>query len=135
VAEERIVSFGRSMGAAIAAWLAVERSPACVIAESAFTSVPDRAAEIYWWLPVRWLVRIRMDTRAAIAETDVPVLVVHSRDDEIVPFSHGQRLLEAAGARGELLEISGDHNTGFLASRDRYVDGLDAFLDRCLPED
>jgi hypothetical protein len=58
--------------------------------------------------------------------------VVHSRDDEIVPFSHARRLLEAAGRRGQLLEISGDHNTGFLASAERYVDGLDDFLGRCL---
>jgi hypothetical protein len=135
MAENRIVAFGRSMGAAIAAQLAARYSPACLITESAFTSVPDRAAEIYWWLPVRWLVRIKMDTRRFVAEADVPVLVVHSRDDEIVPFEHGQRVLESAGKRGELLEISGDHNTGFLASAERYVAGLDEFLSRCLTGD
>jgi hypothetical protein len=135
IAENRIVAFGRSMGAAIAAQLAARYSPACLITESAFTSVPDRAAEIYWWLPVRWLVRIKMDTRRFVAEADVPVLVVHSRDDEIVPFEHGQRVLASAGKRGELLEISGDHNTGFLASAERYVEGLDEFLSRCLTGD
>jgi hypothetical protein len=127
-----LVLFGRSMGAAVAARLATGHRAACVVAESAFTSVPGRAAEIYWWLPVRWLVHIRMNTRRSIADADLPVLVVHSRDDEIVPFSHGRRLLEAAGQRGELLEISGDHNTGFLQSAERYVDGLDRFLGRCL---
>jgi hypothetical protein len=127
-----LVLFGRSMGAAVAARLATGHRAACLIAESAFTSVPDRAAEIYWWLPVRWLLHIRMDTRRSVGEADLPVLVVHSRDDEIVPFSHARRLLEAAGRRGQLLEISGDHNTGFLASAERYVDGLDDFLGRCL---
>lgn len=131
---DELVLFGRSMGAAVAARLATRHRAACLIAESAFTSVPDRAAEIYWWLPVRWLVHIRMDTRRYVAGADLPVLVVHSRDDEIVPFSHGRRLLEAAGDRGRLLEISGDHNTGFLASGERYVDGLDDFLERCLGE-
>jgi fermentation-respiration switch protein FrsA (DUF1100 family) len=56
-------------------------------------------------------------------------LIIHSRDDEIVPFSHGQRLFQAASQPRQFLEIHGGHNTGFLMSRDRYIEGIDAFLD------
>jgi fermentation-respiration switch protein FrsA (DUF1100 family) len=125
-----VVQFGRSMGAAVASRLAARRGAACLVVESAFTSVPDRGAELYWWLPVRWLARIEMDTRRFVAESSAPVLV-HSRDDEIVPFAHAQRILDAAGDRGSLMEIRGDHNTGFLASRETWLDGLDGFLERC----
>ena len=128
---ERVFQFGRSMGAAVAARLAERRGARCLVVESAFTSVPDRGAELYWWLPVRWLARIEMDTRRAVADSSAPVLVVHSRDDEIVPFAHGRRLLDAAGDRGRLLEIRGDHNTGFLASRRTWLDGIEAFIARC----
>ena len=128
---QRLVQFGRSMGAAVAARLAERRGARCLVVESAFTSVPDRGAELYWWLPVRWLARIEMDTRRAVADSSAPVLVVHSRDDEIVPFAHGRRLLDAAGDRGRLLEIRGDHNTGFLASRRTWLDGMEAFIARC----
>jgi len=126
-----VVQFGRSMGAAIAARLAERRGARCLVVESAFTSVPDRGAELYWWLPVRWLARIGMDTQRYVAGSSAPVLVVHSRADEIVPFAHGQRILDAAGDRGTLLEIRGDHNTGFLASRETWLNGLDRFLERC----
>lgn len=122
----RIVAFGRSLGAAVAACLARERELGGLILESGFTSVPDLGAELYPWLPVRWLARLDYDARACVAEADLPVLVVHSPDDEIIPFRHGEALAEAAGA--ELLRIRGDHNTGFLRSGDLYRRGLDRFL-------
>ncbi|MEX2500664.1 MAG: alpha/beta hydrolase [Wenzhouxiangellaceae bacterium] len=129
---ERLVLFGRSMGAAVSAHLARKQSAACLILESAFISVPDRAAEIYGWLPVRWLLHIDMNTRQYVMDANLPTLVIHSRDDGIVPFEHGRRVAEAAGERAVFLEIQGDHNTGFLRSRDVYVRGLDEFLGRCI---
>ncbi len=130
----RIVLFGRSMGGAVAARLAGQVEAGALILESTFTSVPDIAGEIYWWMPVRWLARVRLDARAALAASDQPTLIVHSPDDEIVPFGHAERLLEAAPAPSRLLEISGSHNTGFLTSGGRYRDGLDAFLAEHLAE-
>lgn len=123
-----IVVFGRSLGASIAAWLAARERPAALIIESAFTSAPDLGAEIYPWLPVRWLLRIRYDTLAAVRETRVPILVVHSREDRIVPFHHGESLFAAANAPKNFLELRGGHNDGFLVSRPDYVAGLRRFL-------
>lgn len=132
VEPEEFVVFGRSMGAAVSARLAQKRPPACLILESAFTSVPDRAAEIYWWLPIRWLIHLQMNTRQNVSTIATPTLVIHSRDDEIVPFDHGRQVAQAAGDDAELLEISGGHNTGFMKSRDIYIEGLDRFLTRCI---
>jgi len=125
---DRIVLFGRSLGAALAAWLAARERPAALILESAFTSVPDLAAELYWWLPARMLSRLEYATRDYLAGARGPVLVVHSRDDEIIPYSHGRALYEAARPPRAFLELRGDHNTGFLLSEASYVRGLDAFL-------
>jgi uncharacterized protein len=122
----RIIAFGRSLGGAVAACLAAERPLGAVILESSFTSVPDLGAELYPWLPVRWLARLQYDTRACVAQVDVPVLIVHSPHDDIIPFRHGEALAAAAGA--ELLRIRGDHNTGFLRSADIYRGGLGRFL-------
>jgi len=123
-----VVLFGRSLGAAIAAHLATRHTPGALIIESAFTSVPDLAAELYPFLPARWLARFRYSTQADLVSVLCPLLVVHSRDDEIIPFAHGQRLFAVANEPKRLLELRGGHNDGFLVSRHTYVDGLHTFL-------
>jgi len=123
-----VVLFGRSLGAAIAADLATRVNPAALIIESAFTSIPDLAAALYPFLPARWLARFRYSTQAALVSVLCPLLIVHSRDDEIIPFTHGQRLFAVANEPKRLLELRGGHNDGFLVSRHAYMDGLHAFL-------
>lgn len=123
-----IALFGRSLGAAVAAYLASRHAPKALIVESAFTSVPDLAAELYPFLPARWLARFRYSTEDYLGSVDCPVLVVHGRDDEIIPYTHGERLFAAAKEPKRFLEIRGGHNEGFLVSGQHYVKGLDAFL-------
>ncbi|HRP35910.1 MAG TPA: alpha/beta hydrolase [Gammaproteobacteria bacterium] len=128
IPEQRIVLFGRSLGGAIATWLAAHTAPRALIVESAFRSVPDMAAEIYWFLPVRLLARLHYPVESLLPQVTAPVLIIHSRDDEIIPFAHGEVLHAAAPEPKKLLELQGDHNTGFLQSRSHYSAGIDAFL-------
>lgn len=126
----RIVVFGRSLGAAVATGLVTDRTPKALILESAFTSVPDMAARLFPWLPVRYVLGMRYDNLKRIGEIDCPLLVVHSRDDEIIPFEHGRRLFEAAAEPKEFLQIRHGHNDGFVLSGAVYRDGLAAFFAR-----
>lgn len=125
---DQIVLHGQSLGAALAAWLAAHEPPGALILESAFTSVPELAAELLPWLPARRLARFHYDTRQYLGSVRCPVLVVHSPDDEIIPYAHGQRLYETAARPKAFLKLRGDHNAGFLLSGRDYVDGLDTFL-------
>lgn len=125
---ERIVVMGRSLGGAVAAWVAEEFSPAGLVLESTFTSVPDMGAGMYPWLPVRLLSRIAYDTRSRLARIDCPVLVAHSPEDDMVPYSFGRELLAAAGPGAGFLELQGDHNTGYLLTGEAYAQGLDRFF-------
>jgi len=124
VPARRIVVHGRSLGGAVASWLAVERECGALVLESTFTSVPDLAAEIYPLFPVRLLARIRYDTLSRIASVRCPVLVVHGRDDEVVPFRHGRRLFEAAPQPRAFLEIPGGHNDSRMLHDPRYREAL-----------
>ncbi len=124
----QLVLFGRSLGAAVAGRTAADLGAGALILESAFTSVPEIAAELYPIFPVRRLARFQYDTRAALGHVDAPVLVVHSPDDEIIPFAHGERLYAAASEPRMFLELEGGHNDGFLRSGRHYVDGLERFL-------
>ncbi|MGF1615544.1 MAG: alpha/beta hydrolase [Gammaproteobacteria bacterium] len=126
---ENIILFGRSLGAAVATWLAARRTPAALIVESGFTSVPDLAAKLYPFLPVRLLARYQYDSRQSITHIRSPVLVIHSVEDEIIPFTHGRALFEAAPEPKQLLPIQGSHNEGFLVSKARYLTGLASFLE------
>lgn len=129
----RIVVFGRSLGGAVAARLATRHPPGAVVIESTFTSVPDIAGDLYPWLPVKWLSRYRYDVKSSVSATSVPILVIHSRDDEIIPFKHGQQLYAHANPPRQFLEIRGGHNDGFLTSGKLYINGLDTFLKTQFP--
>jgi len=130
---DEIVLFGRSLGAAVAAWLAVEKHSAGLILESAFTSVPDRGAEMYKFLPVRLLARIKYDTLGRIDKLRCGLLVIHSRDDEIIPYHHGLKIFETAKEPKQFQEISGGHNDGFLTSGSVYIGTLAKFLSEAIP--
>jgi fermentation-respiration switch protein FrsA (DUF1100 family) len=126
--EGKIVVFGESMGGAVAAQLAASKQPAALVLASTFTSVPDLGAEIYPWLPVRALARIHYDTGERLPGITSPVLVIHSRNDDIIPFAHGQRLHAMANQPKRFLEISGGHNDGFVFGSETWVRQLDDFL-------
>ncbi len=123
-----IILFGRSLGGAVAAWLATQVNPRGLILESTFTSLPDLGADHYWFLPVRWLSRYHYDTQARLTALSVPVLIVHSRDDRIVSFHHAQNLYAAANPPKRFLELRGGHNEGFVVSGNAYMDGLRQFI-------
>jgi len=128
VLADDIVIFGRSMGASAAAKLATKQRPLALIVESSFSSIPDIAQEIYPWLPARWLSHLRHATRDYVGGIQRPILVVHSRDDEIVPFHHGEAIFNAAQEPKTLLTLRGSHNDAYIRDARNYIEGLQAFL-------
>lgn len=129
-----IVIFGESLGGAVASWLAARYAPRAVVLTSTFTSATDLGAQVYWFLPVRLISRFRYDNLANLRAIRSPVLIAHSRDDDIVPFAHGQRLFAAANEPKQFLEMRGGHNSGFIFAREEWVQVLAGFLERHAPE-
>jgi fermentation-respiration switch protein FrsA (DUF1100 family) len=97
ISADSIVILGRSLGGAVAAYLASKVTPRALVLESTFTSIPDRGAELYPYFPARILARIEYNSLGRMRSVQCPVLIVHSPEDEIVPFAHGQKLFDAAG--------------------------------------
>ncbi len=123
-----IILFGRSLGGGVAAWLASEVDAGGVILESTFTSTVDLAREIYPFIPVRLLMRIRYPVIDYLEDIRMPVLIVHGRDDEVIPWHHGKKLYEAAAEPKYRLELQGGHNDGFILTGRNYLDGLDRYV-------
>lgn len=128
-----IVLMGRSLGGGPTIQLATEVAPAGVIVESSFTSIPDVAAETFWFLPVRRLVRHRMDNAAKIGAIEAPILILHSPGDHIIPYRHGERLYQAATEPKRFHEMRGGHNDGWYLSYPEYGRTLGKFFDDILP--
>ena len=121
---------GRSLGAAIAANLAKKYNPRILILESGFSSTPDVAARHYPIFPVRLLCRYKYKTAEYVKDIRCPLLVIHSPDDEIIPYSNAEKIFNSAKEPKEFLEISGSHNEGFADSGDIYVNGLRSFIEK-----
>ena len=115
----RIVIHGRSLGAAVALQLARQVQAAAIILESPFTSLPDVASDVYPLFPVRWLARIQYPNLETVRALDTPILVAHSPDDDLIPYSHGQTIANVKPGI-ELLDLVGNHNSGSIVWERRY---------------
>ncbi|MCG3176561.1 MAG: hypothetical protein MOGMAGMI_01519 [Candidatus Omnitrophica bacterium] len=130
---ERILIWGRSLGAAIALDLAVERGSAGVVLEGAFSSIRSMALRLYPWAPVDLFLKYRYDNLSKIGLLRSPALIVHSREDDVVPYGEGRRLFEAApSGRATFLEIGGPHAVP--DGRPEYRDGVSAWVRSVLRE-
>ncbi len=107
VGPEQIVLVGESLGTGVAVQLAAQRKVAAVALEAPYTSVADVAAAIYWWLPVRLLLKDNFHSRDHIARVTAPVLIQHGDADGIIPVDHGRRLFAMANEPKELVIIPG----------------------------
>jgi fermentation-respiration switch protein FrsA (DUF1100 family) len=83
-------------------------------------------------MPVRLITRLQYPVADYAAQLNCPVLVVHSRHDEIIPFAMGQAIYAAVKQQKKFLKLRGDHNNGFLISQREYVAGLNDFTQAIL---
>lgn len=123
-----IVLFGRSLGGAVAAQLAATQRPGALILESTLSSARDFARSVFPLLSRLVVVRYDFDTVGSVARVNCPVLVLHSPEDEIMPFALGEKVYIAAREPKRLVTLQGDHNSGFLQSQPGYQRQLGGFI-------
>lgn len=119
----RIYAHGRSLGGGVAAQLAAKRPVAGLILESSFSSAASFAAG--YGAP-SFMVRSPFRTDRVLRDSKIPVIILHSVDDEIVRFSHAQSL-KAVRPDAVLIELTGGHNTAITSQPD-YWKGIDQWL-------
>ncbi len=107
-----IVAWGFSLGGPIAAWLAHRKDPSMLVLESSFTRLSDAAAYLYPWAPSKLFIGNRYNTETFLDQVRCPVLVIHSPDDEVIPYALGWRLFERARPPKRFVQIHGGHDTG-----------------------
>jgi pimeloyl-ACP methyl ester carboxylesterase len=120
-----IVIWGRSLGGGPASHLAL-REPRCrmLVLESTFISMHRLVFRKVPLLPTPLILRIRYPVRERVRRLRCPLLVMHSPQDETVPFSHGAAIYRAASGPKRFVQLCGGHNLGFLRCEDRYREAV-----------
>jgi fermentation-respiration switch protein FrsA (DUF1100 family) len=133
VPQERIIIFGHSLGTAPAIELATRVPAAALIVEGAPTSVRDRGAELYPWLPVKYVARVNFNSLSRIDDVRMPILFMHATEDERIPLRHGRRLYEAATAPKHFVELRGAHHDAFKRDSANYFAEYRKFVFSVVP--
>jgi fermentation-respiration switch protein FrsA (DUF1100 family) len=125
-----IVSFGQSLGTAVATDLAAHHAVGGVILEAPFPSASRVAGKIFWFLPgLPFLVHSQFDTKSKLRRINVPLLVVHCTQDPVLPFAFGQEVYNAANSPKQFLRINGEcHEESSLLAPVQYRSALREFL-------
>lgn len=132
VDNDKIIVFGESLGGAVATEVARKRAISALICESTFTSTVDMAKRVYPILPGWLLVTQHFDSISKIKDVDAPVLIMHSKDDEIVPFEFGWRLYQAASEPKQFYIMKGGHNEAKLIDQEGFIGEIINFLHKHL---
>lgn len=137
IPSQKIIIYGESLGGAIASYIAQtttqqnpQNSAAGLILASTFTSVSDRAAELYPFLPIRLLSKFSYNSIDRLPNIKIPVLIMHSTEDEIIPFHHGEKNFQVANVPKKLVKLGGSHNEGFLDSLETYRNSINEFTQK-----
>jgi len=123
-----IIIFGRSLGGAVATQLATQVDEQGLIVESTFSSVNDMASMMMPFISKLFYIRYNFNTEKIINQTGSPVLLMHSKDDDVVPYELGEKVFAAANSPKYFFELHGNHNDGFMQNVTNYKKALKWFV-------
>ena len=130
---DRIVLFGRSLGASVAGELAVQRPATALILESSFPSIEAVAKFYYGGLPVHWLLGAEYRLIDRLPNLSLPKLIIHGDKDDIIPLEFGRQVFDAAKPPKEWYVIEGaDHNNTYRIGGRAYFQRLFEFMRQAL---
>jgi fermentation-respiration switch protein FrsA (DUF1100 family) len=129
VSPARIAIYGWSLGSAVAVDLASHVSEGALVVEGAPSSLVAIGQAQYPMFPVRVLMRNPFESIRKIDRVRSPMLFLHSPEDEIIPFSEGKRLFEAAPPPKRFVEVRGGHIYANDVDKAVFFGAIRAFLD------
>ncbi len=131
---DRIILYGESIGAVVAADLASKVNARALIFQSGFSSAVDMGERLFPFLPVRWLITVRYNAVEKLKNLSTPKLIIHSRDDEMIPFELAEKVFNSASEPKEFYIMHGTHNEAIFMSKEEYSKKVGAFIDNVLEQ-
>jgi len=127
VKNENIIQFGRSLGGAVASYVAAKHKTGGLVIDSSFTNMRSIIGEVYPFIPAS-LSKFKFPTTDYLSDIKgVPVLILHSRDDDLIGFHHGKELYATASEPKQFVTLNGGHNDSFLVTKEKYLDAWREF--------
>lgn len=124
----QIIGYGESLGGAVIVDLACKNKMQALILEGTFSSIKDMVEKTFPLLPY-WIFSSRFDSTIKIKSLNIPKFIIHSINDEIVPYEIGAKLYEAAALPKEMLKVHGGHNSCFYESENLIREKVSGFID------
>ncbi|HTF46766.1 MAG TPA: alpha/beta fold hydrolase [Pseudonocardia sp.] len=119
---DRLIYFGESLGGAVVTGLAVEHPPAGLLLRSPFRDLASVGQLHYPFLPVRLMLRDRLDVVGPIQRVRAPTIVVYGGADRVVPPEQSEAVAAAAPGLVRTLRLPGaDHNDPVLLDGDEII--------------
>ncbi|MBL7131383.1 MAG: alpha/beta hydrolase [Candidatus Omnitrophica bacterium] len=128
ISPDNIIAYGESLGSTVSIDLASKVKLKALILEGAFSRGKDMAGEIYPFLP-SCFIHTKFDSLSKIKNMTIPKLFIHSSNDEIVPIQLSRKLFDAAPDPKTFTTLGGGHNTSFIDSQNKYIEGISSFID------
>ena len=126
IEKKNIILYGESLGTGVATELGQDNSFAGIILESPFTSIANAAKIYYPYLPIDLLIKDRYDSIKKIKSIKIPILIMHGKKDNVVPFKMGVELFEKANEpKYSYFSENDDHMMEF---NDQLINSLKKFL-------
>lgn len=128
ISPDSIVVYGKSLGAGVGVDLVSKVEVKGLIFDSGFTCARDLARRFYPYLPAQYFLRVKYDSLIKISKISCPKLVIHSENDEIIPFKLGKKIFEAATPPKQFTQLRGSHNEAIFSDIEKFSSELLAFL-------
>ena len=126
IENKNIILYGESLGTGVATELAQDNSFAGIVLESPFTSIADAAKIYYPYLPIDLLIKDRYDSLKKIKNINIPILIMHGKKDDVVPFKMGVELFEKAN--NPKFNYFSDNDDHMMEFNDQLMNALRKFL-------
>jgi hypothetical protein len=122
VKPERVIAMGRSVGCAPAIYVAAHRKVAGLMAEAPFTT----AFRVFTHIPL--LPWDKFNNMREIRNVHAPVLIIHGRNDQVIPFWHGERVFSNANNPKQFVPVEGaGHNDVLMVTGRKYLEEMTRF--------
>ena len=128
VAEKDIIIYGESLGTGIATEISQNKNFAGLILETPFTSMIEAAKNFYPYVPVGLLLKDKYKNQEKIKNINIPILVMHGKADQIVPFWMGKRIFDLAN--NPKYSYFTEYDDHMMEYDSKLVSALDDFLNR-----